>query len=264
MESIKEFEGQWVFEKDTVVRMFKEYCEFITSNDSEFQTFKKHPHFITVIGNDVLPKHISDIYESSLINEGLVSIDELVKFKVNDTLGSPVLYNYDSLGDISPGTLYFANVLADLRRQFGNLHNIDVIEIGSGYGGQAKILLDSDINIKNYSVIDIAPTLGVCKKYLSHFNHTNVKYMTTSQIDFTAADLVISNWCLSELDEQGIQFYIDSVIRHCQHGYFLMNAWDTRGDFLLQAIKPYFKDIKVTPEYPKTHVNDNWLLVVSK
>jgi putative sugar O-methyltransferase len=264
MESIKEFEGQWVFEKDNVVQMFRKYCEHITVSDSDFQSFKKHPDFVTVIGNDVLPKHLSDIYELSLINEGLVSIEELQRFKNNDTVGSPVLYNYDSLGYISPGTLYFANVLADIRRQFGNLQNIDVIEIGSGYGGQAKILLDSDMSIKNYSVIDIPATLGVCKKYLSHFNYTNVKYMTTSEVNTTGADLVISNWCLSELDEQGIQFYVEHVIRHCQYGYFLMNIWDARKDFLLETIKPYFKNINVVPEYPKTHANENWVLIVSK
>jgi len=264
MENTKGFKGQWVFEKDTVVQEFKRYCEFIVGNDDEFQFFKKHPHFITVIGNDVLSKNISDIYESSLVVEDLVSLEELRRFKVNDTLGSPLLYAYDSLGNISPGTLYFANVLADIRRQFGNLHNIDVIEIGSGYGGQAKILLDSDMDIKNYSVIDIPSTLGVCNKYLSHFNHTNVNYTTTSEVSNMSADLVISNWCLSELDEQGIQFYIDTVIRHCQNGYFLMNTWDARKDFLVEAIKPYFTNINITPEYPKTHHNENWVLVVSK
>jgi putative sugar O-methyltransferase len=264
MKNIKQFEGQWVFEKDAVVQRFKEYCKVVVEDNKEFQSFKKHPHFVTVIGNDVLPKDMSDIYESSLLTEDLVSIEELIKFKINDTIGSPMLYEYDRLGSISPGTLYFANVLADIRRQFGNLRNIDVIEIGSGYGGQAKIILDSDMNVQNYSVIDIPSTLGVCKKYLSHFNHTNVSYITTSQIGTIAADLVISNWCLSELDEQGIQFYIDFVIKYCQQGYFLMNTWDARKEYLLQAIKPHFKNINVIPEYPKTHTNENWVLIISK
>ena len=36
-------------------------------------------------------------------------------------------------------------------------------------------------------------------------------------------DLVVSNWCISELDKIGMIFYLDNVISHSKHAYFLTN-----------------------------------------
>ena len=42
------------------------------------------------------------------------------------------------------------------------------------------------------------------------------------------------------------------------------NSWDHRKQFFIDALKPYFSYIQEYPEFPKTHANPNWLLVIKK
>jgi hypothetical protein len=257
-----QFKGVWVYEKEAIVDGFKEVCISAIENDSVFSTFKQNSKFCPVIGNDVLNKDISDKIYNSLFEDNLITIEELQKYKSNDIIGGPNLYDYNPVGLISPGTIYFVNVLKELRKYFGNLTNHNIVEIGSGYGGQAKILLDS--GVKSYTVVDIYPTLQLCQKYLSYFSYNNIDFIKSDNITPKKYDTVISNWCLSEFDEEGMSFYIENIIKYCSQGYFLMNTWDSRRDYLLNELKKYFAYVETFQENPKTHQNDNWVLIIKK
>jgi hypothetical protein len=255
-----QFDGNWIFQNE-IGNTFLQECENIVNNELMFNTFKQNQIFRCVIGNDVLGSQISDILYDNVKNDDDI-LKHINKFKTNDIYGSPNIYRYDKTGDISPGTLYFMNILQSLRNNFGDISNFNIVEIGSGYGGQAKIILDYGIN--TYNCIDVKETLSLCNKYLNLFNYTNVNFYKTTEIPENTYDLVISNWCLSEFDNDGIKFYIDTIIKHCQYGYFLMNIWDSRKEFLLSEISKHFSSVEILPEYPKTHNNPNWLLIVKK
>lgn len=258
----KQFSGTWVYEKEPIVDGFKDVCISAIENDNVFNTFKQNSKFCTVIGNDVLDKNISDKIYNNLFEGNLITIEELHKYKSNDLIGSPHLYEYDHIGKISPGTIYFANILKELRKYFGSLSNHRIVEIGGGYGGQAKIILDS--GVISYTLIDIDPTLQLCKKYLSNFSYNNVEFVKADSIKINSYDTVISNWCLSEFDKEGMSFYIESIIKHCSQGYFLMNTWDDRREYLLSEMRKYFTYVQTFEEFPKTHQNNNWILIVKK
>jgi hypothetical protein len=260
MEINNSFIGTWNA-YESMGNNFLTACYNIVNNPDEFKVFKRNAAFCSIIGNDVLEKNISDSIYDIIIND-IDIMNKIDRFKTNDLYGSPKLYEYPILKTISPGTLYFIYILKDIRDKFGDLSNFNIVEIGSGYGGQAKIILDSDI--KSYSMIDLEPTLNLCKYYLSLFNYKNVKFQTSDNIKQASYDLVISNWCLSEFDETGMEFYIENVIKYCNNGYFLMNSWDHRKQFFIDALKPYFSYIQEYPEFPKTHANPNWLLVIKK
>ena len=257
---MSEFIGKWL-PQESIGNQFLQECENIISNIDTFNTFKQNIIFRQVIGNDVLSKTISDILYNNIENNNFI-IDNINLYKTNDIYGSPILYSYPKTGNISPGTLYFLNILQSLNQYFNDISNFNIIEIGSGYGGQAKIILDS--GIKSYSVVDVKQTLSLCKYYLQLFNYKNINFYTSENIQKKSYDLVISNWCLSEFDEVGITYYIENIIQYCNNGFFLMNMWDSRKEFLLEKLKLYFSDIQIYPEYPKTHQNDNWLLVIKK
>ena len=257
---MKQFTGAWL-PLESIGNTFLHECVKIVESPELFNTFKQNQIFRQVIGNDVLSKTISDILYKNIETDSSI-LDKISTYKTNDIHGNPNLYNYPLTGDISPGTLYFLNILQSLKNQFGDISNYDIIEIGSGYGGQAKIILDS--GVKSYSMIDVMPTLNLCKKYLSPFGYENTNFYDINTIPSNTYDLVISNWCLSEFDETGILNYIESVIRFCKNGYFLMNIWDSRKEFLLSEISKHFSSVEILPEYPKTHNNPNWLLIVKK
>jgi hypothetical protein len=260
MKNKNSFIGTWNA-YETMGDSFLTACHEIVNNPEAFTAFKQNAAFCSIIANDVLGRTISDSIYDNIINDVDI-MNNIEQFKTNDLYGSPNLYEYPRLGYISPGTMYFINILKDLRDKFGDLTNFDIVEIGSGYGGQAKIILDSVV--KSYSMIDLKPTLDLCEHYLSLFDYENVKFQTADNIKQTSYDLVISNWCLSEFDEAGMEFYIENVIKHCNNGYFLMNSWDSRKQFFISSLKPYFSYIEEFPEFPKTHANPNWLLVIKK
>ncbi len=243
--------------QEEVGNCFLSECERICKNDDLFKVFKQNQIFRRVIGNDVLSKEIADILYSSLEDRVLVDLE---KYKENDKIGSPFLYEYPT-GLISPGTLYFLNILQNLQSQFGEITNFDIVEIGGGYGGQGKILIDA--GVKSYCFIDVPQTLSLCQKYMEEFSH-NCSYYPFPDVPEKEFDLVISNWCLSEFDKEGIEFYYNKIIRNCTNGFFMMNIWDDRKEFILDLAQKDFSHINIIPEYPKTHQNDNWALILIK
>jgi putative sugar O-methyltransferase len=254
------FNGNWIFQNE-IGNTFLQECENIVNNESMFDSFKQNQIFRCVIGNDVLSMQISDILYNNIKGDSDL-LQHLDKFKTNDIYGSPNLYSYELTGKISPGTLYFMNIVQSLRNNFGDISKFNIVEIGSGYGGQAKIILD--YGVKNYNCIDVKETLSLCKKYIDLFNYKNINFYKTTEIPVNTYDLVISNWCLSEFDIEGIRFYIETVIKHCNYGYFLMNIWDDRKDFLVNEIRKYFSSVEILPEYSKPHSTPNWVLIVKK
>lgn len=257
-----QFKGTWVYEKEGFVGDFLQMCKAAIEDDQIFSSFKQNANFRTVIGNDVLPKEVSDVIYNQIFEDNLITVEELEKFKSNDIIGAPYLYDYSPVGLISPGTIYFANILKELRKYFGNLSNHKLVEIGGGYGGQAKIILDS--GVASYTIVDISPTLELCEKYLSNFSYNNIEFIKADSIKTAKYDIVVSNWCLSEFDEEGMSFYIESIIKHCSQGYFLMNTWDSRKEYLLDELRKYFTYVETFEEFPKTHQNSKWVLVIKR
>lgn len=255
--------GNWI-PKETTGNPFFIECNKIINDDILFENFKRNNIFCAIIGNDVRDNVISN----SLYNrvKDTVLYKDIEKYKTNDIYGNPVKYYYDDIGYISPGTLYFIDVLADILNKFNNIDKLNILEIGSGYGGQAKIILD--YGIKEYTCLDVKEPLSLCKKYLDLFEYTNVKYIDVNNIEtnlFDKYDLVISNWCLSEFDINGMEYYIEHVIKFINKGYFLMNIWENdRKEFLIENMKKYFTNIYIEEEKTKTNSNNNFLLYIEK
>lgn len=257
---MKQFKGKWL-PQQRVGNDFLQECSNIVNDDALFSNFKQNNKFHAVIGNDRLRKNISDVLYKNIENVDDI-IRNIEKYKTNDIHGNPVLYDYPKTGKISPGTLYFLNILQSLKKYFNDINDFNIVEIGGGYGGQAKIILD--YGVTSYHVIDVPPALQLCKKYLSKYDYNNIFYYEDNNIPLNSYDLVISNWALSEFDEEGISSYVENVVQHCDRGYFLMNIWDHRKDFILSLLKKIFSVVDVYQEHPKTHKNNNWVLVVKK
>ena len=79
-----------------------------------------------------------------------------------------------------------------------------VAEIGGGYGGLAKILLDV-FAVAQYSIYDLPEVVELQKRYSQAVNLTHLIHPRTLD-DATPSDsdldLVISNYAISELQEE--------------------------------------------------------------
>lgn len=260
---MNEKKGNWLAESSD--SFFKE-CSNIVNSKILFDNFKQNNIFTKIIGNDVRSVSVANQCLEKIKNSNLLNLIE--KFKTNDKYGNPLLNSHEGIGQISGGTLYFIAILDDIINKIKDVKNLNIIEIGSGYGGQAKIILD--YGVKNYTCVDVKEPLSLCKKYLSLFSYENVNFLDTSEIKNSelveSNNLVISNWCLSEFDNNGIKYYIDNIIKKCDYGYFLMNCWDIeRQDFIKTEMAKHFSSISVIGEEIETHSSgNNFLLYIKK
>lgn len=240
-------------DKNPTTYNFKEFCKEACFNSNLFKDFKQNRVFCEIIGNDKRPKALADVWYNNIKDKYAKLFP---KFLENDMYGSPDLYGYDGRY-ISPGTLYFINILDSIISHFGDIKEMEITEIGSGYGGQCKII--RDYGCKSYTCMDIPETLGFCEKYLGLLD---IPAFFTEPKPYVG-DLCISNWCLSEFSVQGIDWYVENVVKNHKCCYILSNAWDGRRAFLINKLSEYFK-VEVSPEEPKTHPNNNQLIVGKK
>ena len=246
---------------DGLEDLFLNECERICEDEHEFSNFKRNQIFTKIIGNDIRPKSTSDAWYNFIKNTDM--IDRIGYYKTNDYFGNPYLYYYPQTGPISPGTLYFLSITHDINTRLVNLKGKTICEIGSGYGGQSKIFLD--YGCKSVSLIDRNQTLNLAKKYISKFKYKNVNFYNTDNITNDKYDVVVSNWCICELDREGTTFYLKNVVKNSNYGYFLTNYRNKQNtDWFVEQLQSIYSKVTVEEENPKTNSNTNYAILCKK
>ena len=131
-----------------------------------------------------------------------------------------------------------------------------IVEIGPGYGGQC-LLFALLYPIAQYTLIDLPQSLLVIRRYLSIFKEamrgTAISYYDTDAVPSdNTYDIAISNYCLSGLDDKGMDFYLRNVICKSRYAYILSNlectehvAWANKGRFqaLIAKLQDIYEDV---------------------
>lgn len=143
-------------------------------------------------------------------------------FRLNDTLGDPILNDYPGLGRFNGFTLRYIKVLGDLEQLFGSLDGMRILEVGGGYGGQCAIIARR-FAFQRYTIVDLPEALQVSGRYLRTLGIDNVALQPDFPPDGELFDLLISNYALSELDEPLRAAYYDRVMPRAGRGYILSN-----------------------------------------
>lgn len=240
----------------SAIDSFGKVCGEIVGNNEIFKNFKSNPVYMGALEHVSCKQGKGYIDE---INNILPSIFQtLDKFITNDKIGNPNTCYYEELKmNISPTTLRYIKVLCDLINHFGSLDNMDIVEIGCGYGGQCKIINDV-FKFRSYTLIDLPEVLRLSNKYLKMFDINvilrDVKY------DFNIPyDLCISNYAFTELDRETQVFYADKIIRNSTKGYFTCNFMGDReseGAMTPEEIYKLKPNHKILPEKPLTGVSN--------
>lgn len=197
----------WISE--SIMNPYLKICRDAVSDDQVFAAFKSHPDYTKVL------EHTS--YRQgeeyfSLINKQWLSE---YNFITNDRYGGPNLQVYDQWA-VSPTTLQYIYVLSRLVELCGSLDDMNIIEIGGGYGGQCKIIYDM-FRPKSYTIMDLPAVCRLQYKYLSKFG------ITINSMPPNGPTLFMSNYALSELTEQGQGKDISAALV-CEHGYITCNG----------------------------------------
>ena len=194
---------------------YPQVCLDAANNFRYFNKFRRNPIYMAIV--ETVSFDIGRKYLDFLLKHGdILNIEELKK---NDKWGGTIESYYPEIGEISPTTLRYIKVVADLRKYFSNLDKLEICEIGIGYGGQCRII-DSVFSPSSYCLVDIHPALLLSKRYLDNYVLNAVlEFRTMNELGYKTYDLCLSNYAFSELPRSIQDVYLKKVILNSKKGY---------------------------------------------
>jgi hypothetical protein len=234
---------------------FLDFCDRAATDDATFATFRRDP---TIVG---IFEHVSVEHGAAYLDVIKRDQPHLIKdgfdrFRTNDEFGAPVTASYPGIGEVSPVTLRYLKVVSDLETYFG-------VEIGVGYGGQARLLLER-WDIRSYSLIDLGPVLRLAKRFLRDAGpYPAARFLEPDLVTARDFDLCISNYAFSELSREAQERYRRAIVARSAAGYMTCNfISDVHGvrswsKAQLQRMRP---DAHWVPEEPLTFEGNAVLL----
>jgi hypothetical protein len=162
----------------------------------------------------------------------------LRQFAATDEVGSPShVASYGLSHTLSCKTIQQMSDIASIVQLLGHALNCaHIIEIGGGYGGLAKNLIDV-VRPTSYTIVDLPEALLLQSRFLSSFNTTRdaVHYVEffTNQTNAISSlrheyDLCISTSAFGELRYEPRKLYFDTIFTRCRSGYLLDTSWPHR------------------------------------
>ena len=242
----------------TDVEEYLSACSNAAENDKHFSNFKKIPEYRKVLEH--VTKEQGQKYLDIILEQSPHYLAQFDQFRENDRVGNPEMQHFEGYGAMSPTTLRYIKVASDLESIFGSLRDYNIVEIGSGYGGQSKILMDIH-ELNSYTYVDLPPVLKLNAKYMSEFDYPcELNFLTDLKTLLKEYDLIISNYAFTECEKIIQKFYIDQIVDKCSRGYitcnFVGDAFNISSFSKDELINNINKKIFIKEERPLTHPNN--------
>ena len=234
---------------------YPQVCVQAANDYRFFNQFRRNPVYNRIL------EHVSETQGGEYLR--LLSGDPEIlagmeRFKANDRHGGPLTYEYPGVGVVSPSTLRYVKVLADLKAHFRTLDGLDVCEIGVGYGGQCRVI-NAHYQPATYRLVDIRPALLLAQRFLDHYAIPSVlTYQTMNELPRQSFDLVISNYAFTELPRAIQDVYLAKVIAGAKRGYITYNEINPTefGSYRAAELIEMIPGSVRRDEVPLTHPNN--------
>ena len=196
---------------------FPQFCKKVAKSD-KFWNFRQSTLFQEILEHTSYEQGIN--YIQNILNMGF-DYNFIRKCIRDDFVGNPNQFNYKNLGLTCPSNLRYANVLADLISKFSNLNHFSIVEIGGGYGGQARLIRKFFPSV-NYTIIDLPEVLLLTERYLYESDYSHMyKFVSAFDLKSIECDLLISNYAFSELSRKNQFEYLNKIILKSRRGYMI-------------------------------------------
>lgn len=233
--------------------LYPSFCRLASTDDAVFARFRRSLIYRSILEHVSRKQGLAYLREIEATGSMMQHLGPLL---ASDFVGSPVRFTYPAYGKLSPTTLRYIKVAADLQWLFGSLSGLRVAEIGIGYGGQCRVLATLWPDMK-YTLFDIPEALGLARRFLnaSEIDQANVLACDGRGPAAGEFDLVISNYAFSELQRELQEDYWDNVIRGCRMGYFTYNHISPRewGSLSADELAKRIPGSTILEERPLTH-----------
>jgi hypothetical protein len=253
--------------------MYAKYQKSIDENlklNKHNWNFKSNPNYTNILEHVshelgvIYLKEIKTNFDSLFLDNKEIFINLCLE---NDKYGMPNKYEFENFCSCSPTNLrYLLHALIILKyMQDCNLNNINIVEIGGGYGGLTlfifKLSFLFKININSYTIFDLLEPMLLQKKYLDLFNIKINTYEISENFTLNNNSFLISNYAFSEISKELQSVYIKKMINpYISHGFLCWNHIPVY-DFINDKI------IDVEEEYPMTDLiykNNKYIFVKPK
>lgn len=213
----------------SVSENLKEYTNFVVkaaNDDDVFKNFRQNEFYCWVLEHDDLKRGLENynyIQKISKLNKSEI----LEILSSIDKFGGPKLMTIGDLNKSSSSALRYLSIAADINRifKYNADQELNIIEIGCGYGGQS-IALSKLNNIKNYTYVDLKEVNQLIEKYVS-MNEVSFDYQTKTLFDEFEGnyDLIISNYAFSELPRKLQKIAFTKILSKSKNGYMINNSF---------------------------------------
>jgi hypothetical protein len=204
-----------------LIKTYRGFCQKAATDELIFSHFRNSSVYQDAVEHVTYHQgleyigYVQEIYPDFLIY--LKTVQE------NDLLGSPTMHQYYPYGMFSPNTLRYLKVVGDIKREFGDISNLHIVEIRGGYGGQCKLLCDM-IGFASYTIVDLPECNLLIRKYLEQFAVENVNFLDSDKLDTSVkCDLVISNFGFSEIEKGEQLDLVNKILCQAPRGYMTGN-----------------------------------------
>ena len=199
---------------------YRQICLQASHDYRFFNNFRRNRIYNHILEH--VSEKLGDEYLQVILNDSDI-IAKINDFKSNDDYGNPRMYKYPNIGIRSPTTLRYIKVLADLKTHFQTLDNLNICEIGVGYGGQCRII-NAYYSPNTYYLVDIQPAIALAQRFLDNYIlHSVLTYKTMNELVQMNYDLVISNYAFTEFHRTIQDIYLKKVILNSKRGYITYN-----------------------------------------
>ena len=239
--------------KDQSYLKYLKVCQEAVADEEVFKTFRRHPDYETVV--EACGRKHGVSYFSVIRKKYPHLMNYLSLFSLSDDIGFPKKFYYRWVHrNFAATTLRYVKVLGDLEQLFGLLSDMDIVEIGGGYGGQCKVIYDI-MKPRSYTIVDLPEALAITGKYLKQFEIEDVIFETPDAAFGDSYDLYISNYAFSEVAFDYQRSYAEKIIKYCDRGYMTCNHFSDDKTAQMYNLG-LFKTGNFSPEEPLTGVGN--------
>lgn len=227
---------------------YPEFCLQASLNYSIFKDFRRNEIYRIALEHDSFEQGLE--YLEATQQSGSNVLSKIDEFRKNDLIGNPEVFDYDAIARIAPPTLRYIKILSDLESEFGTLDNLNICEIGVGYGGMCRII-NSYFNVRSYTLVDLKPVLMLAQRYLDNYPlQTTLAYKTMHELQKESYDLFISNYAFTEIRREIQQVYLEKVVLSAARGYITYNEINPQdfNSYTKEELIKLIPQIRVKPE----------------
>ena len=226
---------------------FIKVCEDAVSDDKVFSSFKQNFNYTYMLEQhwnttENIGFWVIDVLKSKYGNR--LSTLPWEEYRKNDQVGGTRTHNYEVLkSHVTLNDYHFSHttlryiltsldIIFHLSTKVEMLDVFRIAEIGGGYGGQCKILVDTFKFFHprtriQYHIFDLPPVIAMIQKYIERIGvDADVKYhlsTTYTQTKEDTYDLCISTYTIGEIGLTEQENYVNDIILRCESGFMVWN-----------------------------------------